>query len=239
MSGEPYDNLMRDASDVHLPIVFEDEVLLAVDKPAGLIVHADGTGAPTLTDLVEDHLGACGHTNARGQAVQRLDAPTTGLVLFSLDKATQPLLDAQVAGHTMRKRYLAVVAGRTAWESRVVDAPMGRDRHDSRRMRVCRPGQGKPAQTRVRRLAAAGGRTLLVVELGSGRRHQIRVHLASLGFPIVGDVLYGGARSKEGLLLHAYAEELDHPVSGERLRLHTVWPARLGSWPGAERLLGS
>jgi 23S rRNA-/tRNA-specific pseudouridylate synthase len=119
-------------------------------------------------------------------------------VLFSLDKATQPLLDAQVAGHTMRKRYLAVVAGRTAWESRVVDAPMGRDRHDSRRMRVCRPGQGKPAQTRVRRLAAAGGRTLLVVELGSGRRHQIRVHLASLGFPIVGDVLYGGARSKGG-----------------------------------------
>ncbi len=239
MNSKPYDNLMRDASDAHLPIVFEDEVLLAVDKPAGLIVHADGTGTPTLTDLVEAHLGLCARTSVRAQAVQRLDSPTTGLVLFSLDKSTQPLLDAQVAGHTMRKRYLAVVAGSFPWERRAVDAPVGRDRHDSRRMRICRPGTGKPAQTSVRRLAVADGRTLLLVELGSGRRHQIRVHLSSLGFPIVGDALYGGACSKEGLLLHAYAEELDHPVSGERLSLRTAWPSRLGSWSGAEGLLGS
>ena len=107
--------------------------------------------------------------------------------------------------------------------------PIGRDRHDARRMRACRPGQGKPAETRIRRVAEKDGRTLLVVTLVTGRRHQIRVHLASLGHPIVGDALYGGARSTSGLLLHAWREELDHPVSGERLRLETAWPQRL--WP--------
>ncbi len=209
--------------------IYEDEVLLAWDKPAGIIVHGDGTSARTLTDVVAAHLDATGRADARPQPVQRLDAETTGLVLFSLDRATQPALDAQVAGHAMNKTYLAVVAGRVSWAQRTVRQPIGRDRHDARRMRVCRPGQGKPAETRIRRVAEKDGRTLLVVTLVTGRRHQIRVHLASLGHPIVGDALYGGARSTSGLLLHAWREELDHPVSGERLRLETAWPERL--WP--------
>lgn len=221
-----------------LAVVYEDEVLLACEKPAGIIVHGDGTGARTLTDLVADHLVARGRIDVRPQAVQRLDRETTGLTLFSLDRATQPALDAQVAGHAMRKTYLAVVSGRVGWAERVVRAPVGRDRHDARRMRACRPGQGKPAETRLRRVASAGGRTLLLAELVTGRRHQIRVHLASLGLPIVGDALYGGARCPAGLMLHAWREELDHPVTGERLRLETAWPARLWPDPPAA-LLGS
>ena len=209
--------------------IYEDEVLLAWDKPAGIIVHGDGTGARTLTDVVAAHLDATGRADARPQPVQRLDAETTGLVLFSLERATQPALDAQVAGHAMDKTYLVVVSGRVPWAQKTVRQPIGRDRHDARRMRACRPGQGKPAETRIRRVAEKDGRTLLVVTLATGRRHQIRVHLASLGHPIVGDALYGGARSTSGLLLHAWREELDHPVSGERLRLETAWPERL--WP--------
>ena len=212
-----------------LRVIYEDEVLLACDKPAGIIVHGDGTGARTLTDAVAAHLAATGRAKARPQAVQRLDAETTGLTLFSLDHATQPALDAQVAGHGMSKTYLAVVAGRVPWAQKTVRQPIGRDRHDARRMRVCRPDQGRPAETRFRRVAEKDGRTLLLVTLVTGRRHQIRVHLASLGHPIVGDALYGGARSSAGLLLHAWREELDHPVTGERLRLETAWPARL--WP--------
>lgn len=210
-------------------VIYEDEVLLAWDKPAGIIVHGDGTGVRTLTDVVAAHLDAAGRADARPQPVQRLDAETTGLVLFSLERATQPALDAQVAGHAMDKTYLAVVSGRVPWAQKTVRQPIGRDRHDARRMRACRPGQGKPAETRIRRVAEKDGRTLLVVTLVTGRRHQIRVHLASLGHPIVGDALYGGARSTSGLLLHAWREELDHPVSGERLRLETAWPERL--WP--------
>lgn len=210
-------------------VIYEDEVLLAWDKPAGIIVHGDGTGVRTLTDVVAAHLDATGRADARPQPVQRLDAETTGLVLFSLERATQPALDAQVAGHAMDKTYLAVVSGRVPWAQKTVRQPIGRDRHDARRMRACRPGQGKPAETRIRRVAEKDGRTLLVVTLVTGRRHQIRVHLASLGHPIVGDALYGGARSTSGLLLHAWREELDHPVSGERLRLETAWPQRL--WP--------
>lgn len=210
-------------------IIYEDEALLVCDKPAGMLVHGDGTGARTLTDAVAEHLAARGRPEARPQAVQRLDMGTTGLVLFSLDRATQAELDRQVAGHDMRKTYLAVVRGAFPGGERLIDRPIGRDRHDARRMRACRPGQGKPAETRVRRVSSEGGRSLLRVELLTGRRHQIRVHLASMGFPIVGDELYGGARSAEGLLLHAWREEVVHPVTGRLLRLETAWPERL--WP--------
>ena len=210
-------------------IIYEDEALLACDKPAGMLVHGDGTGARALTDAVAEHLAAGGRPEARPQAVQRLDMGTTGLVLFSLDRATQAELDRQVAGHDMRKTYLAVVRGAFPGGERLIDRPIGRDRHDARRMRACRPGQGKPAETRVRRVSSEGGRSLLRVELLTGRRHQIRVHLASMGFPIVGDELYGGARSAEGLLLHAWREEVVHPVTGRLLRLETAWPERL--WP--------
>ena len=220
-------------------VIFEDEVLLAWDKPAGILVHGDGTGARTLTDVVAAHLAAEGRDGVAPQAVQRLDVETTGLVLFSLDRSTQPALDAQVAGHAMRKRYLAVVAGRVPWAERVVRLPVGRDRHDARRMRACRPGQGRPAETRLTRMDVREGRTLLMAELVTGRRHQIRVHLASLGHPIVGDALYGGARSASGLLLHAWREELDHPLTGERLRLETLWPERLWPEPAASNSAAS
>ncbi len=217
-------------------VVHLDGVLLCVDKPAGILVHGDGTGAPTLTDLARAWLEEQGRGAADLQALQRLDVETSGLVLFSLDKEAQPALDAQVAGHDMRKRYLAVVGGSPSFTEKVIDAPIARDRHDARRMRVGASGQGKPAQTRVKVIARAAGRTLLQVELVTGRRHQIRVHLASIGLPIVGDPLYGGARPKpalgeKGLLLHAFSEEVIHPVTGERLHLETPWPARLGtSW---------
>lgn len=224
---------MNGISYKDITVVFEDEYLLAASKPADLLVHGDGTGALTLTDLVAEHLAAEGRGDVRPQAVQRLDVETTGLVLFSLDPATQPALDAQVAGHDMTKRYLVVVQGRFPSGEKTIDAPLGRDRHDARRMRVCAPGKGKPAMTVVRRLAYEGGRSLLAVELKTGRRHQIRVHLAHLGFPIVGDTLYSGARSASGLLLHAFEEELEHPSTHERLRLRTAWPARLGAWDPA------
>lgn len=210
-------------------IVFEDPFMLAADKPAGIIVHGDGTGRETLTDRVRAHLLAEGrpHAAACAQAVQRLDEDTTGLVLFSLTRDFQPALDALVAGHGLRKRYLAVVRGSFPTGPCAIEAPIARDRHDARRMRVGKTG--KPAHTRVVRLDARKGLSLVACELDTGRRHQIRVHLASTGHPIAGDGLYGGGRSAGGLMLHALEEEFPHPVTGEHLLLRTVWPARFSS----------
>ena len=193
--------------------------------PLDILVHGDGTCAPTLTDRVRVSLARQG-VAANPQAVQRLDVDTTGLVLFSLAEEFQPAFDALVAGHAMRKRYLAEVSGAFPGDVTIIEKPIGRDRHDARRMRVCRPGQGQPALTRVRVLERRGSRTLLLVELGTGRRHQIRVHLSSAGFPIVGDTLYGGRRDPRGLMLHALEEEFDHPVTGAHVLLRTEVPER-------------
>lgn len=207
-----------------LKIVYQDRVLCAVDKPQGLLVHGDGSGADTLTARLAASLSEQGFPGLP-QAVQRLDVETTGLVLFSLADELQPMLDVQVAGHQMSKRYLAIVRGNLPkgdWLE--LNGPIARDRHDARRMRVGRTG--KPSLTRVRTLAHSGGRSLVLVELLSGRRHQIRVHLAHAGHPIVGDALYGGQPAKEGLMLHAFEERLIHPVWRTPLDLRTAWPAR-------------
>ena len=206
-------------------VVFQDPLLLVVNKPAGVLVHGDGTDASTLTAGVM-HLLAQQDKPAKVQAVQRLDTQTTGVVLFSLTEEFQPMLDAQVAGHDMRKRYLAVVEGSIGssdgWTK--LDGPIARDRHDARRMRV--GATGKPARTLVRKLAQRKGHSLLLVELMTGRKHQIRVHLAHAGHPIVGDTLYGGASHKDGLMLHAWSEQVVHPATRQVLALQTPVPQR-------------
>ena len=303
--------VMREAgpvSGVPVSVLYEDEFVLAVDKPTGVLVHRDGSDAETLTARVQGYLRRLG-SPAVPQALQRLDVETSGVVLFSKTEEFQPLFDALIAGevggtptgslaagdtlagpllrgggvadvsgarkggcgsrresgvsygdcpaagHTpfasllekpLRKTYLAIVEGAVPWESRICDAPIGRDRHDARRMRVSPTGQ--PSLTWARRLAVSpdGRRTLLQVELGTGRRHQIRVHLASLGFPIVGDALYGrgGAAAPErspvaprGLMLHAAREEFAHPLTGAPICIEAPYPARFAAlFPGAPAL---
>ena len=202
-----------------MDVIYRDEWLLAVDKPAGIIVHGDGTGADNLTDRVRAELGI-----AAAQPVQRLDRDTTGLVLFSLDKSVQPKLDAAIANHAVRKRYLALVQGYLDHEL-TIDKPIGRDRHRAGLMRVSQTG--KPSLTRVWPLEQRGTQTLVLVELETGRKHQIRVHLASEGYPLAGDLSYGGPASSKGLMLHAFEERLTHPVTGIELLLRTPWPARM------------
>ncbi len=224
-----------DADGVSDPFVlYEDEWLLAADKPAGIIVHGDGTGAATLTDLVRERLLAEGEEDAARelQAVQRLDRETSGVVLFSKSKEVQPKLDALVAEHAgISKRYLAIVRGAFPQGETLIELPLARDRHDARRMRADKAG--KPSATRVRLLAMTGARAkrLSLVEcmLLTGRKHQIRVHLASQGFPIAGDALYGVPADRSGkgeLMLHAVSEQLVHPVTGEGLYIASPYPPR-------------
>lgn len=199
-------------------------LLLAANKPAGLLVHPDGTGAECLADRVQSRLAADGRIRC-AHAVQRLDVDTTGLVLFSLAPEFQAAMDAQVADGSMEKRYLAVLAGDLARDL-VVEQPVGRDRHNARRMHV---GSGRPALTRfspVGTVSLGGGRTGTLVEatIATGRRHQIRAHAAWAGFPVAGDRLYGGPAA-DALMLHGWREGFRHPLTWESVRVEAPVPA--------------
>lgn len=215
------------------PILYLSDTLVAVDKPAGIIVHGDGTGQPTLTDLVRTALDAedtpepSSSRSAELQALNRLDRDTSGVVLFSRSKATQAAYDRLIAEHAVEKRYLAIVVGRVPWGHRTFTQPIGRDRHDARRMRVSRTG--KPAVTHAKRIAESSRRgrtfTLLSVTIETGRKHQIRVHLSHSGLPILGDGLYGRPDPR-GLMLHARSLAFSDPVTGERVRIEAPVPQR-------------
>ncbi len=218
------------ATSPDLSILYQDQWVVAVDKPQGILVHGDGTGTATLTNALAAQLSRTGTDPSDLQALQRLDRETSGIVLFSLSKATQAQFDALISSREVHKRYLAVVSGRFPRGTQAIDLPLGRDRHDARRMRVTRRGQGQESHTRASLLATAGTgaktSSLLRVDLLTGRKHQIRVHLSSLGFPILGDKLYGGRVHKQGLMLHAFEEDLVHPVTGEQIHLRTQLPVR-------------
>lgn len=224
-------------------ILYQDEYLLAVNKPAGIIVHADGTNEPSLTDVVCEKLSALESSNqadfSQVQALNRLDKETTGLVLFSLKKETQPQFDQLIASKELSKEYLAAVKGAFEPHKLLIDKAIGKDRHDAQKMRVS--ATGKPSQTEVRLIKVAStaqGQTqsLLLVNLLTGRKHQIRVHLSSLGFPLVGDALYGRVSSlqreakkkhkAQPLMLHAHRVEFIHPVTSAKIVIKTNIPER-------------
>ena len=229
--------------DNNLEILYQDEYLLAVNKPAGIIVHADGTQEPSLTELVCEKLHVLESSSqidlSQVQALNRLDRETTGIVLFSLKKETQAQFDQLIASKELSKEYLAAVKGAFEPNKLLIDKAIGKDRHNAQKMRIS--ATGKPSQTEVRLIkvaSSAQGQTqsLLLVNLLTGRKHQIRVHLSSLGFPLVGDALYGGASSLQRaskkkprpqlLMLHAYHVGFIHPVTGAKIVIKTDIPER-------------
>lgn len=219
------------------PVLYESQTLLALDKPAGIIVHADGTGAETLSDLAcqllsrhDDEQLDYPSNPEELQALQRLDRETTGIVLYSRQKSSQPLYDRMIAEHRATKRYLAIVEGAFPWHERTFDSPIGRDRHDARRMRISRTGKRAVSHAKLLRSATIGRRTfsLLSVVIETGRKHQIRVHLSSSGFPIVGDVLYGHNHPL-GLMLHARELSFTDPVDGNPVDIVSPVPARFAA----------
>lgn len=213
-------------------VLYCDAYLLAIDKPVGMLVHGDGTGERSLSDFASDLMLGMGDGFAASdvQALNRLDRETSGIVLFSIDKATQPLFDQMVTDRKIEKRYRAFAEGKIDWNEKLIDMPIARDRHDTRKMRVGHTG--KPSQTHVRvlkRLKARGGlpaRSYIDVELLTGRKHQIRVHMAHLGHPLVGDALYGKPRNCR-LMLHAYRMSFKHPITGEPVQIDSPLPPEL------------
>ena len=220
------------AETMTLVVVYEDADLLVIDKPAGLVVHpAAGHWSGTLLNgLLAHHVGAA-HLPRAG-IVHRLDKDTSGLMLVGKSRQAVEALVRAIAAREVQREYLAVAHG--AWRSasvQEVDQTIGRDSHNRLRMAVLRPDatSGKTARTTVSLLATQSQASLVRCKLHTGRTHQIRVHMAWLGHPLVGDNLYGG-RPLWGLTrqaLHAQRLRLAHPISGELLDFSLPPPADL------------
>ncbi|MBI1736306.1 MAG: RluA family pseudouridine synthase [Candidatus Rokubacteria bacterium] len=225
---------------IALAVVYEDDHVLVVDKPAGMVVHPGaGHARGTLASAVLAHApGTAGVGGARRPGVvHRLDKGTSGLLVLAKTAAAYESLTRQLAARTVSRRYVAVVAGRVRRPEGVIDAPIGRHPHDRVRMAVRPAGAGKRAVTHYRVLERFADHTSVEARLETGRTHQIRVHLASLGHPVVGDELYGrGAATRppvpfEGHALHAAGLAFVHPVTEKRLEFSAPLPPRM------ERLL--
>lgn len=216
--------------DVPLVIVHEDADLMIVDKPAGLVTHpAPGHWRGTLMNGLL-HLRADAASLPRAGIVHRLDKDTSGLMMVARSDLAHERLVAALAARRVSRRYLAVTHG-VVPPRFDVDAPIGRDARDRLRMAVVASGHGKPALTRVERLAATAEVSLVECRLETGRTHQIRVHLAHRSHPLVGDRLYGGQprHGFERQALHAWRLSLEHPRSGATLDFRSPVPGDLAA----------
>jgi 23S rRNA pseudouridine1911/1915/1917 synthase len=228
------------AEEIPLRVVYEDEHLLVVDKPAGLVVHpAPGHSTGTLVNALLAHLPGltAGSDVSRPGIVHRLDKDTSGLIVIAKDAPTHTALAHQMREHSTVKRYLALVEGRMPAPEGVIDAPIGRDpRHRQRMALVSEVNGGREARTRFKTLWEARGRSLVELQLETGRTHQIRVHLASVGHPVVGDAVYGRAQLPlpPRQFLHATHLEFVHPATGEWLLFDASLPPDLTSFLAAQ-----
>ena len=220
-----------------LAIVHEDEAVLVVNKPAGLVVHpAAGNWSGTLLNGLLAHVKAAAALPRAG-IVHRLDKDTSGLMVVGKTLQAVTALVRAIAAREVHREYLALAHGEVRDAAFSVDAPIGRDPVGRVRMAVV--GSGKPARTDFRRLAVGGGYSALECRLHSGRTHQIRVHLASRGHPLVADAIYGGrpALGLERQALHAARLAFLHPSSGRMLRFEVVPPPDLAG--ALEAVMGS
>ena len=216
-----------EAEDIPLEILYQDEDLAVVLKPAGMVVHpAAGNEDGTLVNALLyhlDHLSGIGGEKRPG-IVHRLDKDTSGLLLVAKDDAAQQALSAQLQERAMEKRYLALVEGIPKEAAGRIEAPIARSRKDRKKMAV--DPEGREAVTEWRTLAAGRGCALLEVHILTGRTHQIRVHMRHIGHPVAGDPIYGLQRGVrvERLMLHARLLCFTHPRTGERMRFTAPLP---------------
>ena len=216
---------------IPLDIRYEDEYLLAVNKPAGMVVHpAIGHPAGTLVNAVLAHCPQVAEVGGpeRAGIVHRLDKDTSGLILIAKDEATQVALQRQFKRRQVAKTYVALVDGLVYPREGVIEVPVGRDKRHRKRMAVVR--SGRPAQTMYRVVEYFSDNTLLEVRPHTGRTHQIRVHLSWMGYPIVGDVVYGPRRQRQLTdrhFLHAAQLRFAHPGFGQDIEIKAPLPPEL------------
>lgn len=216
--------------DIPLDVVYEDDDVIVVNKPTGLVVHPapghpDGTLVNALLHHCGDSLSGIGGEKRPG-IVHRIDKDTSGLIIAAKNDFAHQFLSAQLSDHTLGREYEAVVHGGFRDDAGTVDAPIGRHPVDRKRMAVT-PKNSKPAVTHYEVIARYRGYTRILCRLETGRTHQIRVHMASIGHTLLGDGVYGAPcpeKGLEGQCLHARRLKFIHPRTGQLVRLEAPLP---------------
>ncbi len=219
------------AQNIPLQVVYEDGDLIVVDKPRGLVVHPapghpDGTLVNALLYHCGESLSGIGGERRPG-IVHRIDKDTSGLLIVAKNDFAHQALSGQLAGRSLSRRYEAVVRGGFGQDSGTVDRPIGRHPTDRKRMAVTEKN-ARPAVTHWQVLARYRGYTHIACRLETGRTHQIRVHMASIGHPLLGDYTYGAPspdKGLEGQCLHARYLKFIHPRTGQPMELEAPLPA--------------
>ena len=223
------------AEDIDLDIVYQDDDLAVVFKPSGMVVHpAAGNESGTLVNALLKHLDGLSGIGGeiRPGIVHRIDKDTSGLLLVAKNDFAHVGLSEQIKAHTVKRAYRAIVIGGFREDEGTVEGPIGRHPTDRKKMAIV-PG-GRDAATHWTVLERLRGATLIEARLTTGRTHQIRVHMASIGHPVLGDPVYGPKKSpypvQGGQLLHAFRLGFVHPRTGQELLFEAEPEARFVSW---------
>lgn len=217
------------AEDIPLDIVFEDKDIIVVNKQKGLVVHPgngnpDGTLVNAIMNYCKDELSGIGGAIRPG-IVHRIDKDTSGLLIIAKNDEAHINISEQIKAHEVKKTYIALVRGVVTANQATIDMPISRSTKDRTKMAVSK--NGKNAITHFEVLERFKNYTLLKINIETGRTHQIRVHLAQIGYPIVGDFVYSNGKNPfgvEGQMLHSYRLEFSHPITHEKLQLEAKLP---------------
>lgn len=218
-----------EAQDIPLDIIYEDNDIIVINKPKGMVVHP-GNGNPdnTLVNAVLAHckgsLSGIGG-EIRPGIVHRIDKDTSGLIIVAKNDKSHINLSEQIKNHVVTKIYTALVKGNISEDEATIDMPIGRDKKDRKKMSVTR--DGKEAVSHIKVVKRYGNYTLIRVKIDTGRTHQIRVHMAKIGHPVVGDEVYSSGKNEfgvKGQMLHSTILKFKHPISGKEIMLEAPLP---------------
>ena len=217
------------AEDIPLEVVYEDSDIIVVNKPKGMVVHPangnpDGTLVNAIMNICKGSLSGIGG-EIRPGIVHRLDKDTSGLLIVAKNDLAHINMSTQIKNREVKKIYIALVKGNINENEATINMPIGRSTKDRKKMAVRK--EGKEAVTHFKVLKRYGDYTLLKIKIDTGRTHQIRVHMAEIGHPVVGDMVYSKGKNEfgvEGQMLHATSLDFKHPITGKEMHLEADLP---------------
>lgn len=217
------------AQDIPVPIIYEDNDIIVVNKPKGMVVHPangnpDGTLVNAVLNICKGSLSGIGG-EIRPGIVHRLDKDTSGIIVIAKNDLAHVNMSKQIQDRKVVKKYIALVRGIISENEATIDMPIGRSNKDRKKMAVTK--NGKQAITHFKVIKRFNNYTLLDIKIDTGRTHQIRVHLAEIGHPVIGDEVYSNGKNEFGIkgqMLHAKSLEFNHPITNKRLYLEADIP---------------